>query len=319
MQYKDYYQLLGVSRTATSDEIKRAYRRCARKYHPDVSKEPNAEERFKEIQEAYEVLKDSKKRNAYDHLGENWKTGQEFRPPPGWGSNFEFNTGGFSGSPFGFSDFFESLFGGGFQHGTTGFRPQDARSTGPRRGQDEHAKIRITLSEAYRGAERSLHLKGGGMNTRDRMPIAGRQLKVKIPPGVTQGQQIRLAGQGQASPMRGPNGDLYLKIELLPHPLFRLEGKDLYLELPITPWEAALGATIKVPTLGGDVDLKIPADSQSGRKLRLKGRGLGAVSRGDQYVMLKIVTPVANSTAAREFYERMAIEMSFDPRAYMRE
>nr|VFJ42764.1 MAG: curved DNA-binding protein [Candidatus Kentron sp. FW] len=326
MKYKDYYQLLGITRTATPDEIKRAYRRCARKYHPDVSKEPNAEERFKEIQEAYEVLKDPKKRDAYDHLGENWKVDQEFRPPPGWGNKFEFNTGCFSGSPFdtggfgatGFSDFFESLFGGGFQHGATGFHSQGGPRTRPtaRRGQDQHTKIRITLEEAYRGTERSLSLKGGGM-TPNRTSSENRQLKVKVPPGITQGQQIRLTGQGRAGSVPGLEGDLYLKVEFLPHSLFRSEGKDLYLELPIAPWEAALGTMIKVPTLGGDVDLKIPADSQSGRKLRLKGRGLGSKPIGDQYVVLKIVTPVANSSAAREFYERMAREMPFDPRAHM--
>nr|VFK26705.1 MAG: curved DNA-binding protein [Candidatus Kentron sp. MB]VFK31579.1 MAG: curved DNA-binding protein [Candidatus Kentron sp. MB]VFK75887.1 MAG: curved DNA-binding protein [Candidatus Kentron sp. MB] len=313
MKYKDYYQLLGVTRAAAPDEIKRAYRRCARKYHPDVSKEPNAEERFKEIQEAYEVLKDPKKREAYDHLGANWKTGQEFRPPPEWGSKFEFNTGGFSGSPFGFSDFFESLFGGGYQPGA-GFHAREARTGAGRglRGQDQRAKIRITLEDAYLGGERALYLAGTG---------AGRQLKVKIPPGVTQGQQIRLAGQGRPMPGSSPygsKGDLYLEVEFFPHPLFQPEGKDLHFELPVTPWEAALGATIKVPTLGGDVDLKIPADSQSGRKLRLKERGLGARPKGDQYVVLKMVTPPADSNTAREFYERMAHDMPFDPRAHMR-
>jgi len=320
MKYKDYYQLLGVTRTATPEEIKRAYRRCARKYHPDVSKEPNAEERFKEVQEAYEVLKDPKKRDAYDHLGENWKTGQEFRPPPEWGNRFEFGTGGFSGSPFGFSDFFETLFGGGFQNGA-GLHSRGTRTGSGMRGQDQRAKIRITLEEAYRGTERSIHVEGASaIGAGGRISAANRQLKVKIPPGVTQGQQIRLAGQGQASPMYGPKGDLYLTVEFLPHPLFRPEGKDLYLELPITPWEAALGATIKVPTLGGNVDLKIPADAQSGGKLRLKGRGLESPSggnqrKGDQYVVLKIVTPPANSNTARAFYQRMAQEMPFNPRA----
>nr|VFJ91829.1 MAG: curved DNA-binding protein [Candidatus Kentron sp. LFY] len=320
MKYKDYYQLLGITRTATPDEIKRAYRRRARKYHPDVSKEPNAEERFKEVREAYEVLKDPEKRDAYDHLGENWKTGEEFRPPPEWGSKFEFDMGGLEGSPFGFSDFFETLFGGDFQRGGAGFQSRNTRTAG-RRGRDERAKIQITLEEAYRGAERSLHL-DSGMGTGGRSAAGVRRLKVKIPPGVTQGKQIRLAGQGQASSTQGPKGDLYLRVEFLPHPLFRPEGKDLHLELPITPWEAALGSTIKVPTLGGDVDLKIPADSQSGKKLRLKGRGLGSPqgnqNRGDQYVVLKIVTPSVNSSAARDLYERMAREMPFDPRAHMR-
>nr|VFK43633.1 MAG: curved DNA-binding protein [Candidatus Kentron sp. TC]VFK57771.1 MAG: curved DNA-binding protein [Candidatus Kentron sp. TC] len=320
MKYKDYYQLLGVTRAATSDEIKRAYRRRARKYHPDVSKEPNAEERFKEVQEAYEVLKDPKKRNAYDHLGENWKTGQEFRPPPDWGNGFEFSTG-FSGSPFGFSDFFESLFGGDFKGGTGSFHTKNTRAAGPRQGgRNEHPRIRITLEEAYRGVERSLRLdERAGMGADGRMSTKTRRIKVKVPAGITQGQRIRLAGQGGSGSMPGPKGDLYLKVEFLPHPLFQLVGKDLHLELPITPWEAALGATIEVPTLGGDVDLKIPANSQSGRKLRLKGRGLGSAPRGDQYIVLKIVTPPADSNAARELYERMAREMSFDPRVHMRD
>ncbi|VFM97323.1 MAG: curved DNA-binding protein [Candidatus Kentron sp. G] len=321
MKYKDYYQLLGVSRTAAPDEIKRAYRRLARKYHPDVSKEPNAEERFKEVQEAYEVLKDPEKREAYNHLGADWKTGQDFRPPPGWETRFDFG-----GSPFGvgvFSDFFESLFGGGFQHGPGKFNTQGARTgSGVQRGQDEHTKIRITLEDAYRGAERSLQLQGQQMaGAGGRAPGANR-LKVKIPPGVTQGQRIRLAGQGRSTPaygssLRGPKGDLYLEIEFLPHPLFRPEGRDIYLELPITPWEAALGATIKVPTLGGRVDVKIPAGSQSGRRLRLKERGLGKGHAGDQYIVLKIVTPKADSGVARECYERMAREIPFDPRAHM--
>jgi len=318
MKYKDYYQLLGVSRTATPDEIKRAYRKLARKYHPDVSKEPDAEERFKEVQEAYEVLKDPKKRDAYNHLGSNWKTGQEFRPPPGWETKFDFGTG-FSGSPFGasgFSDFFDSLFGSGFSRSGSGFYSHSGTSPYGTRGrarpqpvQDEYAKVRITLEEAYLGTERALQLQ----NT----STGNRQLKVKIPPGVTQGQKIRLAGQGRSVSMHGPKGNLYLEIEFIPHTLFRLDGKDLYLDLPITPWEAALGTTIKVPTLGGQLDVKVPAGSQSGRKLRLKNRGLGKGRSGNQYIVLKMVTPEARSDADREFYRKMADEMPFNPRTHM--
>ncbi|NNJ85106.1 MAG: DnaJ domain-containing protein [Gammaproteobacteria bacterium] len=320
MRYKDYYQLLGISRTAAPDEIKRAYRRLARKYHPDVSKEPNAEERFKEVQEAYEVLKDPKKREAYNQLGVNWKTGQDFRPPPGWENRFDFGGAPFGNHGFsasgGFSDFFESLFG--FQRGPGGFhsQPQGRRAgPGPQRGQDEHAKIRITLEEAYQGTERSLRIQGEMASTSGQS--TGNQLKVKIPSGVTQGQRIRLAGQGRSNFAHGAKGDIYLEVEFLPHPLFRLEGKDVYLDLPITPWEAALGATLNVPTLGNRVDVKIPAGSQSGRKLRLKNRGLGKAHAGDQYIVLKIVTPEADSDAARACYERMAREMPFDPRAHM--
>nr|VFJ63960.1 MAG: curved DNA-binding protein [Candidatus Kentron sp. DK] len=322
MKYKDYYQLLGVSRTATPDELKRSYRKLARKYHPDVSKEPNAEERFKEVQEAYEVLKDPKKREAYNQLGANWKTGQDFRPPPGWETRFDFGGGGGpSGSPFGgggfgaggFSDFFESLFGAGFQQGSPGgFHARSGRAgAGAQRGQDEHAKIRITLEDAHGGCERSIQLRGQTPNKR--------QLKVKIPPGVTQGQRIRLAGQGGGGSAHGggTRGNLYLEVEFLPHPLFRPGGKDIYLDLPITPWEAALGATIGVPTLSGRVEIKIPPGSQSGRKLRLKNRGLGKEPAGDQYLVLKIVTPDADSEAAKEFYQRMAHEMPFNPRAQL--
>lgn len=328
MKYKDYYHLLGISRAATPDDIKRAYRRLARKYHPDVSKEPDAEERFKEVQEAYEVLKDPKKRDAYNQLGANWKTGQDFRPPHGWETRFDFdgspfgNTGGstFKSSGFGvggFSEFFESLFGGGFQRGPGGFYTQGGQAgSKPQRGRDQRTKIHITLEDAYRGVERTLQLRGQGAGN---STSGGRRISVKIPPGVTQGQRIRLAGQGGTDHSRRGNakGDLYLEIGFLPHPLFRPEGKDIYLELPITPWEAALGATIKVPTLGGRVDVKIPAGSQSGRKLRLKNRGLGKADVGDQYIVLKIVTPEAGSGAARDLYERMARELPFNPRNHM--
>nr|VFK02070.1 MAG: curved DNA-binding protein [Candidatus Kentron sp. H]VFK02330.1 MAG: curved DNA-binding protein [Candidatus Kentron sp. H]VFK05357.1 MAG: curved DNA-binding protein [Candidatus Kentron sp. H] len=322
MKYKDYYQLLGVSRTATPDEIKRAYRRLARKYHPDVSQEPNAEACFKEVQEAYEVLKDPEKRKAYNQLGSDWKTGQDFRPPPGWEARFDFGGTPFGHNGFGtgggFSDFFESLFGGGFQHGSRGFHSRGGPTRpGPQREQDERAKIHITLEEAYRGVERALQLQGQAASSHAKTPSSGTNLKVKIPPGVTRGQRIRLAGQGKAGTVRGPRGDLYLEVEFLPHALFRPEGKDIHLELPITPWEAALGATIGVPTLGGRVDVKIPLGSQSGRKLRLKNRGLGKAHAGDQYIVLKIVTPAADSETARAFYERMAREMPFHPRAYM--
>jgi curved DNA-binding protein len=290
MEYKDYYKTLGVARDASADDIKRAYRKLARKYHPDVSKEPNAENRFKDVAEAYEVLKDADKRAAYDQLGSNWQAGQGFTPPPGWGSGFEFRSGAGGG---GFSDFFDSLFGRGFG---------DER--GPRRPagrDDQHAQIRITLEDAFHGSTRTVNLSQADGRTRT--------LEVRIPKGVRAGQRIRLAGQG------GHGADLYLEIDFAPHRLYRLEGADLYLDLPVTPWEAALGATVKVPTLGGPVELTIPAGSQSGDRLRLRGRGLPAKpTPGDQYVVLKLVTPPARTEAARELYRRLATELPFDPR-----
>lgn len=321
MRYKDYYRSLGVSRDATQDDIKRAYRRLARKYHPDVSKERNAEERFKEVGEAYEVLKDPERRAAYDQLGSNWRAGQEFRPPPGWEHSFEFRGGGFgTGHGFGqggaspFSDFFESLFGGR-PHARRGPEAAVRRTQSP--GAEQPTKVRISLHDAYHGAERTLTLQHPSSDPFAATRQQSRTLKVRIPPGVTQGQQIRLAGQGGVSLGGRSRGDLFLEVELQAHPYFRVDGKDVYLDLPITPWEAALGAKVKVPTLGGRVDLKIPSGSQSGVKLRLKGRGLGGHTRGDQFVVLQIATPSADSAPARALYKKMAREMPFNPRSHM--
>ena len=243
MQFKDYYETLGIGRDASQEDVKRAYRRLARKYHPDVSKEADAETRFKEVGEAYEALKDPEKRAAYDRFGKDWKHGQEFRPPPGWERQFDFRSDGFSGAS-GFSDFFEALFGqgigpGGF-HGARG--PGQARA----RGGDQNAKIEIPLEDAYRGATRTITLHNG------------RTLSVKIPRGITGGQRIRLSGQGASGMGGGSVGDLYLTVTHAAHPLFRTEGRDVHLTLPVALWEAALGATVAVPTLGGRVDLKIP-------------------------------------------------------------
>ena len=311
MEFKDYYQIMGVSRDASQDDIKRAYRRLARKYHPDVSKAPDAEARFKEMQEAYEVLKDPEKRQAYEHFGKDWKAGQEFHPPPDWERNFEFQGGGFTDET-AFSDFFESLFGrsraraetGGYSGG--GFR---------RRGQDQKANIRIDLEDAFRGAVRSLTLAMPELDGQGHLVNRSRTLTVKIPAGIAEGQRIRLAGQGSPGLGGGPAGDLYLEVAFAPHRLFRADKRDIYLELPITPWEAALGRKVTVPTLGGKVDLSIPAGSQSGRKLRLKGRGLPGKPAGDQILVLKMVTPAAETREARAFYERMERELPMNPRA----
>ncbi|WP_041603637.1 DnaJ C-terminal domain-containing protein [Thioflavicoccus mobilis] len=309
MEYKDYYKILGVSRDASADDIKRAYRRLARKYHPDVSKEPNAEARFKEVNEANEVLKDPEKRSAYDALGSGWQAGQEFRPPPGGGfeqhHEFHFRPEDMAQ----FSDFFSSLFGRGAHAG------QGGRGTRQRRGEDQNARLRVGLEEAYAGATRQLRLDEPIIGADGRISSRTRTLNVRIPAGVTQGQQIRLAGQGMPGVGGGSAGDLYLEIDLAAHPHFRVDGKDIHVQVPIAPWEAALGASIPVPTLGGSVNLKVPAGSQSGRRLRLKGRGLPGDPPGDELVELEIVTPPAHTDAEKAFYRRMAETFSFNPRA----
>ena len=303
MQYKDYYKTLGVARDASQDDIKRAYRKLARKYHPDVSKEPDAEARFKEVNEAYEVLKDPEKRRAYDQFGANWKEGQEFRPPPGWERGFDFAGGGYTGHG-DFSDFFETLFG------------RAGRGAGVRlRGEDQVARISIPLEAAYRGDTQSITLSMPEVGPDGYITRTTRTINLRIPPGITEGQRIRLAGQGVPGLGGGPAGDLYLEVSFQPHPYFHVDKRDIFLDLPITPWEAALGHTVTVPTLGGSVELKIPAGSQTGRKLRLKGRGLPGDPPGDQYVVLKIVTPPAHTEAAKAFYERMARELPMNPRA----
>ncbi len=307
MQFKDYYALLGVGKEAAADEIKRAYRRLARKYHPDVSKEKDAEERFKEVQEAYEVLKDPEKRAAYDQLGRDYRPGQEFRPPPDWGSGFEFSG---PGGAAGFSDFFEQLFGSA--------SPFGARRGGPAfdaRGEDHHAQIELSLEQAFSGGQHSLSLQHPEIGPGGRVELRSRQLKLRIPAGVTDGQVIRLAGQGAPGMGRGSRGDLYLKVALRPHTLYALDGRNVTLTLPVAPWEAALGATVTVPTLGGAVELRIPEGGRAGQKLRLKGRGLPGLPPGDQFVVLQVVLPPADSPAARELYERMRRELPFDPRA----
>jgi len=315
VEFEDYYEVMGVKRDATQDEIKRAYRKLARKYHPDVSKEADAEEKFKRLGEAYEVLKDPEKRAAYDQLGQNWKAGQDFNPPPGWDAGFEFSGGGFTGAgggdAQGYSDFFESLFGrraGGFTGGA-------GRGDFHMRGQDHHAKVLIDLEDAYHGATRHITLQVPEVDPGGHVVTRKRTLKVRIPKGVKQGQQIRLAGQGAPGLGQGGSGDLYLEIEFKPHPFYRVEGRDVYLELPVAPWEAALGGKVKVPTPAGVLDLKIPPGSTSGKKLRLKGKGIPGKQPGDFYVQLKIVLPPSDSEKARAFYEKMKQELPFNPRA----
>ncbi len=314
MEYKDYYDIMGVSKEATQDEIKRAYRKLARKYHPDVSKEQDAEKKFKEVGEAYEVLKDPEKRAAYDQLGANWQAGQDFRPPPDWDAGFEFSGGGYTqGDSAAFSDFFESLFG---QRGFRGAGMGAGSGGGfQMRGEDHHAKILIDLEDAYKGTTRTMTLRVPEVDAQGHVRPRERTLNVRIPKGVRQGQQIRLAGQGAPGLGSGPQGDLYLEVEFNPHSFYRVESRDVFLELPVAPWEAALGAKVKAPTPDGTVDLSIPPDSKAGRKLRLKGRGIPGKTPGDLYVILQIALPPANTEKAKALYTKMQQELAFNPRA----
>jgi len=311
MKYKDYYAVMGVGRDATQDEIKRAYRRLARKFHPDVSKEPDAEARFKEVGEAYEVLKDPEKRAAYDQLGAGWKAGQDFRPPPDWAEGFEFHGGDFTGADAEqFSDFFGNLFGrGGFGGAYTTHRRGFHT-----RGEDTHAKVLIDLEDAYHGATRTITLKHSETGVNGRPAVRERTLNVRIPTGVRQGQHIRLKNQGAAGTGSGENGDLYLEVDFRPHRIYSVEGRDVYLDLDVTPWEAALGTRVKVPTPSGAVELKIPPNSSSGRKLLLKGRGIPASPPGDMYAVLRIALPKADTDGARAAYAEFKKATDFNPR-----
>ena len=310
MQFKDYYQIMRVARDATQDEIKRSYRKLARKYHPDVSKESNAEERFKELGEAYEVLKDTEKRVAYDQLGTNWKGGQEFRPPPDWKAGFEFRGADSPGSNTpGYSDFFSSLFGQNFSASGAEHRTFNAR------GEDHHARILISIEDSCQGTTRAITLQIPVIDAQGHVATKKRVLNVNIPKGIQESQHIRLSGQGSAGVGKNKAGDLYLQIEFQAHPLYKVDGKSLYLNLPVTPWEAALGATVKVPTPGGIVELKIPEGTLSGSKLRLKGRGLPGNPPGDYYVILAIVLPSAETDVAKDLYRKMEQELNFNPRA----
>jgi len=311
MEYKDYYDILGIKRDASQGEVKQAYRRLARKYHPDVCKEPDAEAKFKDVGEAYEVLKDPEKRAAYDKVGSDWKAGQDFKPPPNWDAGFEFSGGGFTGADHGgFSDFFEELFG----HGRfTGTRQRTA--TFRMQGENQYAKIVIRLEDAYHGSKQTITLSRAIVDQNGHVRTEPHTLHVTIPRGIIEGQHIRLEGQGMPGMGGGPNGDLYLEIAFADHPTFHAEGRDIHATLALTPWEAALGATVTVPTLGGNVDLKIPPGSQGGRKLRLKGRGLSAGNKtGDHYATLHIVIPEAKTDEQKKLYQEMARLMPTNPR-----
>ena len=318
VEYKDYYKILGVEKSASQDEIGKTFKKLARKYHPDLNpNDAKAEDKFKEINEAYEVLKDPEKRKMYDQLGPNWQHGQNFQPPPGFENvRFDFGGGGGGFEGGGFSDFFETLFGGGFggrsggpRGGAGGFG--GGYSSRPRRGGDSEAELLLTLEEAFRGGSKTISLREQqpGMSPRTK------ELQVNIPAGVRNGSRIRLAGQGNPGMQGGPAGDLYLKVHIRHHHLYSLDGVDIIHDLALAPWEAALGAKVRVPTLDGQVDMTIPPGMDSGKKLRIKGRGLGSgAKKGDQFVRIVIKTPDSLTEEEKTLWQSLAEKSGFKPR-----
>jgi curved DNA-binding protein len=310
VEYRDYYKALGVPREATIEEIKKAYRKLARKYHPDVSKEADAETRMREVNEAYAVLSDTEKRAAYDQLGRGYQPGQEFRPPPDWDAGFEFSGPGYAGAEAAdFSDFFAELFGrmGGAHAGGRG-------GAFHMRGEDHHAKILLDLEDAYTGAVRQIALRVPRIDAQGRVALDTRTLNVKIPKGVHEGQIIRLAGQGATGMGEAKHGDLLLEVQFRPHARYRVDGRDLHVALPVAPWEAALGAVIPVEAPDGRLQVRIPAGAQSGRVLRVRGRGIPGEPPGNLLLEIGVVLPEATTPKAKELYETMARELAFDPR-----
>ena len=321
MDYKDYYATLGVARAASADEIRKAYRKLARRYHPDVNKDSGAEAKFKLIAEAYEVLSDPEKRSRYDALGADWKAGQDFRPPPGADGGFDQGAfhqaaggGGFRPEDLGgFSDFFSTLFGGGFARG-------GGPGAGGLRGQDHEAELAITIEEARHGVRKSVSLQSAEVDAQGRVQRRTRSYEVQVPAGTTEGARIRMAGQGGAGAGGGAGGDLYLRIRLAPHERFRVQGHDLETDLPVTPWEAALGARVAVGTIDGDAMVTLPAGTSSGQRIRLRGQGLprrGGVA-GDLYAVVRIETPRGISGRERELFEELARISAFRPRGEAR-
>jgi curved DNA-binding protein len=312
MKYKDYYAILGVKRDASADDVKKAYRKLAQKHHPDVSKEKGAEEKFKEVAEAYQTLKDPEKRAAYDQLGSGYQPGQEFRPPPGWEQQFgERGAGNFSFDDLDLSDLFESLSG-------RARRGARARADMPIPGADYEVTVHLSLEDAYRGTELDLNLGVPEYDGEGGVRHAQKTIKARIPKGATDGQRLRLRGQGGKGVNGGRDGDIYLNIALHPHPLFRPSGHDLYLDLPLAPWEAALGATVEVPTLDGAVNLKVPPGTAAGRKLRLAKKGMPKPGggEGDLYAIVQIVNPTVLSDRERELFKQLAEVSRFDPRGH---
>ncbi len=312
MEFKDYYSMLGVERDASEDDIRRAYRKLARKYHPDVSKESDAETRMRDVNEAYDVLRDKEKRQAYDNLAAGVSPEGSFQPPPGWDEGFEFHRGAAPGDEAQFSEFFSSLFGGRNRRGGAQ-RQQEFRA----RGDDHHAAIEVDLEDALKGATRDIRLRSMQMDEQGRPHRQTRTLSVRLPAGVREGQYSRLAGQGRPGYGGGENGDLYLEVRFKPHPRYRVDGRDLYMTLPVAPWEAALGASAHAPTPGGTVEVSIPAGSANGRKLRLRGRGIPGDPPGDLYLVLDLVLPPADSEAAKEAYRKLRQDLPFNPRRHL--
>ena len=302
MNYKDYYKIMDVNKTASQDEIKKSYRKLARKFHPDVSKEKEAESRFKEINEAYEVLRDKEKRAAYDQLGSNWKSGQSgFTPPPNWQDQYQQGSGDFNGGgQEDFSDFFESLFGAGFSA-----NQQSSRGHQSMQGQDSHAKILIDLQDTYTGITRSFTLQDQVINEHGQRQTKERTLKVNIPKGIKSGQKIRLQKQGQAGVNGAKNGDLYIEVGFTPNSLYIIDGVDITTELTISPWQAALGEKVNVSTPTGSINLSLPKLISSGSKIRLKGRGIPSKIVGDFFVKLKIVFPESLSAEEEKLYQSL--------------
>lgn len=327
LKFKDYYETLGVSRNASLKEIQTAYRKLAKQYHPDVNKAKNAEDKFKEIAEAYEVLRDEEKRRRYDQLGPSWKSGQDFNPPPGWeninfgytsagqGQGFDFSDFGSSG----FSDFFETLFGGGlggFSGGRKSSRGRSSRDFASAKGADQEIELDVSLEDVYHGAKKKISLVYEEPDASGRISRANREYEVRIPAGIIDGGKIRLSGQGAKGYGNGEPGDLYIKIHILPHLKFKPSGSDLETIVPVTPWEAALGGKIEVPTLDSEVTMTLPAGSQSGQKMRLKGMGLPArgSGRGDLYAIIHINVPKTLSKDEKELFQKLSTASKFKPR-----
>lgn len=322
VKYKDYYEILGVSRDASTDDIKKAYRKLARKYHPDVNKTRGAEEKFKDIAEAYEVLGDPAKRRRYDSLGHDFHNGQDFHAPPGWedaASAFAFHRRASRGSGRrmenigGFSEFFESLFGGGFFNSQT---DHEESGTGPFavHGDDREAELTISFDEAFHGATKTLALEAVEMDRYGRPQRQTRTYKVRIPPGTADGARIRLSGQGGAGMAGGAAGDLYLRVHVTPHPIFKLNGRQIEIELPVTPWEAALGGRVPVPTPSGTAHVTLPPGTAGGRMIRLRGKGLPP--DGDLMATIRIVVPHRLTDRERELFQELARISPFDPRKH---
>lgn len=319
MDGMDYYRVLGVSRAANAEELKKAFRKLARKFHPDLSREPDAEARMKEVNEAFATLSDPERRAAYDQVGKTPRgqkagaQGQEFKPPP-WQANYSSPRNKQTAEePASFTDFFSDLFGANSTKSRSA-KPRSSR----RRGEDHHASVMLEIDDAYHGGVKAISLRVPREESLGHVAMVERTINVNIPRGVHEGQMIRLAGQGKPGMLGGQPGDLYLEVHFKPHPRYRTEGKDVYATLPIAPWEAALGATVKAPVPGGTIEVQVPAGSQSGRKLRLKGKGIPAQTPGDLYLVLDLVLPPADNIKARQLYQAMALDLGFNPRQSIR-